>query len=159
MIFVLRYNNISLSWYYTGFTLLWNKSGNRPQPKFHFDYYPPTTDGKSPKPRITKRSPVRDVTDQGSSLLIALDPFALDCVLNDVIKRIEVVEGAAIAFSNKLWHRGAANLGPAGWRLFMYSSPDPLPYDKIVHLPRKDSTDSDVDDDTDDTEPAAKKSQ
>ena len=143
-------------WYYVSYSLLWNQSGNMRQAEFHFDYKPPTKDDKEKKVRAKKQYP-RGPTDQGSSLLIALDNFALDMVLNNVIKRINVVEGSAIAFTNKLWHRGAYNPGPDGWRLFMYSSPDPLDLRKSVWLRRDDSTDSDVDEKEKVKKPAAKK--
>ena len=149
--------------YHTSFSLLWNESGNKAQNDFHLDYDAVTQ--QVPGRAISRsRTAARSATVQPCSLMIALDTFALDCVLNYVVKRIDVVEGAAIAFTNKLYHRGASNPGPAGWRLFMYSSPDPLPGLQKIHgrVPDSPQTEEDscYDDDDDDDEvkkPASKK--
>ena len=49
-------------------------------------------------------------------------------MVKNQVEKIKVPEGHAIVFTNKLFHRGAANMEcKQCWRLFVYLSGVPLP--------------------------------
>ena len=111
------FDDYNLKW-----SFLWSKKNSKPQGVFHYDYNPDST---------TKSARVRGIKKGfGASCIIAINEFSLDYISNGFVKTVFVPQGCAIFFTDKFYHRGAANNSSSeAWRVFLYAFPSHITVD------------------------------